>query len=713
MLILASMVLAACAPAATEAPTEEPMEEPTEEVMEEEPPSEVEAGSVGIVLPTREEPRWIQDETRFQDAFDDLGYEVEILFSQGDSGIERNNVESLITQGVQVIILTPHDGSAAAAAAEAARAADVKVIAYDRLILDTEAVDYYVTFDSIAVGEAQGQYLVDQASGSGNPLYLYAGAATDNNAFLFFEGAWNVLQPKIADGTFEIKNSEVAVGLQDKAELTREEMADIIGQITTEWDFNTAKNLAESNLTAASAEDKGDVFILAPNDGTARAIADAFAADADVSSYYVTGQDAEIASVQYIIDGKQSMTVLKDVRTLVSDAINAAVAYLEGGTPEETTTYDNGVIGVPAKPSEVITVDQDNVQEAIIDSGYWPAEEFTGLDEMAAPEEPMGDLPVVCLVTDLAGVDDRSFNASAWKGVNDAVDAGYAAPDPILLESDSEEDYQPNMDACLSQGATHIVSVGFQLGTATQTNAEANPDVKFTIVDFGYDPDVDNIRELVYQTDEAAYAAGYLAAGMTQTGIIGTYGGLNIPTVSIFMDGMTRGVQYYNEQKGTDVQVIGWDVDLQDGQFTGSFSDMGIARTTCEGILDEGADIMLPVGGAINLPCGDAIIARGIDGALIGVDADAVEAMPDTYADLWLTTILKGIDIQVMRSIMDDAQGTWTPGGAVGNAANGAVGLAPYHSWEDRVPDDLKAEVAALLEAIAAGEVTWDKFVVE
>ena len=254
------------------------------------------------------------------------------------------------------------------------------MISYDRLILDTEAVDYYVTFDSIAVGEAQGQYLVDKASGSGNPLYLYAGAATDNNAFLFFEGAWNVLQPKIADGTFVIKNSSEAEALQDKAELTRDEMAEIIGQVTTNWDFNDAKNLAEANLTATTAEDKGDVFILAPNDGTARAIADAFAADADVSSYVVTGQDAEIASVQYIIDGKQSMTVLKDVRTLVADAIAAAVAYLEGSTPQETNTYNNGVIDVPAKPSVVISVDQDNVQEAIIDSGYWPAEEFTGLE---------------------------------------------------------------------------------------------------------------------------------------------------------------------------------------------------------------------------------------------------------------------------------------------------------------------------------------------
>jgi len=335
--------------------------------------------AVGIVLPTKDEPRWIQDETRFRDALTAKGYDVEILFSQGDSAKEKANVESLITKGVKVLILTPQDGAAAAAAADAARAAGVKVISYDRLILNTDAVDYYVTFDSIAVGAAQAQYLVDHATGTGNPLYLYAGAASDNNAFLFFQGAWNVLQPKIADGTFVIKNSSEAIALQDKATLTRDEEAKIIGQITTNWEFNTAKGLAEANLTVASAADKGNVFILAPNDGIARAIADAFAADSDVTSYVVTGQDAEKASVQYIIDGKQSMTVLKDVRTLVADAISAAVAFLEGKTPPQTTTYNNGKIDVPAKPSEVISVDKDNVKAAIIDSGYWPASDFTGL----------------------------------------------------------------------------------------------------------------------------------------------------------------------------------------------------------------------------------------------------------------------------------------------------------------------------------------------
>jgi putative multiple sugar transport system substrate-binding protein len=365
LLFIASMLLSACGTPAT--PTEAVQATPSTKI------------SVGVVLPTKDEPRWIQDETRFNDAFKAAGYDVQVLFSQGDSAKEKANVESLITQGVKVIIICPQDATAAAAAADEARAAGVKVISYDRLIRDTEAVDYYVTFDSVSVGEAQAQYLVDKASGTGNPLYLYAGAASDNNAFLFFEGAWNVLQPKIVDGTFIIKNSSEAVALQTKPTLTRDEMGKIIGQVTTDWKFDVAKNLAEANLTAASAADKGNVFVLAPNDGTARSIADTFAADKAVTSYVISGQDAEEPSIQYIIDGKQSMTVLKDVRTLVGDAIAAAVAYLKGNNPAQTTTYNNGKIDVPAKPSVVVTVDKSNVKEAVIDSGYWPASDFTGL----------------------------------------------------------------------------------------------------------------------------------------------------------------------------------------------------------------------------------------------------------------------------------------------------------------------------------------------
>ena len=365
VLVILSTALAACGPAvtATVAPTQAPAS----------------SLSVGIVLPTKDEPRWIQDETRFQDALTKAGYQVQILFSQGDSAKEKANVEALISQGVKVLIICPQDGTAAAAAADEARAAGIKVISYDRLIRDTASVDYYVTFDSVAVGAAWGDFLVSKATGTGNNLYLYAGAASDNNAFLFFQGAWSKLQPKIADGTFVIKNSSEAVALQAKPTLTRDEEGKIIGQVSTEWKFDVAKNLAQANLTAAAAADKGNVFILAPNDGTARSIADTFGADTAVKSYVITGQDAEEPSVQYIIDGKQSMTVLKDVRTLVADAITAALDFLKGQTPPKTTTYNNGTADIPAKPSVVVTVDKSNVKAAVIDSGYCPAADFKNL----------------------------------------------------------------------------------------------------------------------------------------------------------------------------------------------------------------------------------------------------------------------------------------------------------------------------------------------
>jgi len=337
------------------------------------------SSEIGIILPTKDEPRWLQDEAQFVKLVKDSGYKAEVLFSQGDSAKELANAEALITKGVKVIIICPQDGTAAAAVAEAAAKAKVKLISYDRLIRESAAVDYYVTFDSVEVGAAWGNFLVSKATGAGHNLYLYAGASTDNNAFLFFEGAWSVLQPKIADGTFVVKNSSEAIALKDKASLSREEMGKIIGQVTTNWDFNTAKSKAEADLIAAKAADKGEVFICAPNDGTARAIADAFAVDKDVSKYWITGQDAEKASVQYIIDGKQSMTVLKDTRILAADAIAAAVAFLKGQAPAQTKTYNNGSKDVPAKPTAVITVTKDNVKAQVVDSGYWPAADFTGL----------------------------------------------------------------------------------------------------------------------------------------------------------------------------------------------------------------------------------------------------------------------------------------------------------------------------------------------
>ena len=329
---------------------------------------------IGIVLPSS----WAQDQARFQDSLQATGYGAQILLSQ-DSATEKADVRALIRLGIKVLILTPQDSAAAAAAADQAGAAGVKVINLGRLILNTASVDYYLDFDCVAVGAAQAQYLIAKAGATkGNNLYLYAGAASDNNSFLFLQGAWEKLQPRIADGTFVIRNSSLAVALQGNATLTRDEEGRIIGQVTTNWDFNTARALAAGNLAAAGAAGKGTVFILGPNDVTARAIADAFAADRDVTKAYVTGQDADKASVQSIIDGRQGMTVFKDPRTWVKGAVAAAVALLTGGTPAATTTVNTGTIDVPATLLASVTVTRDNIQAALIDTGYYRVGDFTG-----------------------------------------------------------------------------------------------------------------------------------------------------------------------------------------------------------------------------------------------------------------------------------------------------------------------------------------------
>jgi ABC-type sugar transport system ATPase subunit len=337
----------------------------------------------------------------------------------------------------------------AAAAVEAAKAAGVKVISYDRLITNTNALDYFVTFDSLAVGTQQAQYLVDQATGKGNPLYLYAGAPTDNNSFFFFQGAWGVLQPRIADGTFVIKNSSQAVSLQANATLTRDQQTAIFRQITTNWDRHTARNMAQANLATATAADKGNVFILAPNDSTARAIADTFAADKDVKSYLITGQDAEEASVQYIADGKQSMTVFKDVRTLVQTAVDATVALLKGQAPAVTGAVNNGIVDVPALQSPVVSVDKANVKATLIDSGYLGAGEPARASHAPAPS----DKPAVGIV--LPTQDEPRWIQDQTRFQNAFKAAGYGVE--ILFSQGDAAKEKANVESLVRKGIKVLI----------------------------------------------------------------------------------------------------------------------------------------------------------------------------------------------------------------------------------------------------------------
>lgn len=307
----------------------------------------------------------------------------------------------------------------------------------------------------------------------------------------------------------------------------------------------------------------------------------------------------------------------------------------------------------------------------------------------------------VCEVTDTGGVDDKSFNATAWKGVQDAV--AQLGIEGKVLESKEIADFEKNINAFIEEKCDMIITVGFLLGDATKAAAEANPNVKFSIVDYGYSPVIPNVVGQSFQTDEAAFMAGYLAAGVTKTGVVGTFGGMQIPTVTIFMEGFANGVAYYNTKHGTTVKVLGWDPTAQTGSFTNDFSDQQKGNDTAVSMMDEGADIIVPVAGPVGLGAAAAVKARG-NAYIIGVDSDWFLTAPD-YADITLTSIMKLMDVTTFNVIKSGLDGTFVGGSTVGNLANGGVALAPFHNLDSMVSPELKAELETVKAGILDGSI--------
>ena len=309
-----------------------------------------------------------------------------------------------------------------------------------------------------------------------------------------------------------------------------------------------------------------------------------------------------------------------------------------------------------------------------------------------------------CQVTDTGGIDDNSFNQTAWKGVQDAQKE--LGVDGRFLESQAETDYDANINSLIDGDCDVIITVGFLLGDATEKAAKANPDQPFSIVDFAYDPMIPNVLGQVYATDQAAFLAGYLAAGMTQTKILGTFGGINIPPVTIFMDGFVRGANYWNEVKSDSVMVLGWDLESREGLFTNNFDNLDDGRAYAQNLYDEGADIVLPVAGPVGLGSATLADELGVDRLkIIGVDADLY--FTDTERQhVYLTSVTKRMDATVAHVIKTTMNGDFKGGLLVGTLENGGVDLAPFHDMEDAVPDELKAELEALRVQIIDGSVS-------
>jgi len=336
--------------------------------------------TIGVSMPTQTSERWIADGNNVKEQLEGEGYTVDLQYANDDIPTQSQQVDQMITEGADILVVAAIDGTALSGQLENAAANNIPVISYDRLIRDTENVDFYVTFDNYEVGVAQGNALLtglglrneDGSPGTATGPFnveLFAGSLDDNNAFFFWDGAMSVLQPLIDDGTLVVKSGQTSI---EQAAILR-------------WQQETAQRRMDDLLTSAYNDGSRVDGVLSPYDGISRGIITALqnagygpTLDAQPQPMaVVTGQDAEIASVKLIADGVQSSTIFKDTRLLAEQAVAAASAFGEGGEPEanDTETYDNGVKVVPSYLLPVETVFADDIQSVLIDSGYWTAEE--------------------------------------------------------------------------------------------------------------------------------------------------------------------------------------------------------------------------------------------------------------------------------------------------------------------------------------------------
>ena len=310
-----------------------------------------------------------------------------------------------------------------------------------------------------------------------------------------------------------------------------------------------------------------------------------------------------------------------------------------------------------------------------------------------------------CIVSDSGGFDDQSFNQSSFEGLKKTEkDLGINTKS---AESKANSDFETNLNGMMSAGCNMTITVGFLLGDATKAAAEKNTDKHFAIIDYSYQTPIANVKPVVYDTAQAAYLAGYAAASATKTGKVGTFGGIKLPTVTIFMDGFYDGVQAYNKAKGKTVQVVGWDKATQDGSFTGDFEKQDTGKQITKNLLDQGADIVMPVAGPVGKGAGAALKeakAAGKDVKLIWVDSDGFLTAPE-YKDLMLTSVVKQMGEAVETVVKDDKDGKFSNEAYVGTLANDGVAIAPFHDLDSAISADTKSELDALKADIISGKL--------
>ncbi len=304
------------------------------------------------------------------------------------------------------------------------------------------------------------------------------------------------------------------------------------------------------------------------------------------------------------------------------------------------------------------------------------------------------------MVTDTGGIDDKSFNASAWQGMQKAQSDGKATVK--YVQSKAETDYVPNITSLIGEKCNLIVTVGGLMATATGNAAKANASQDFAEVDAAGNGK--NMQGLQYNTAQGGFLGGYLAAAYSKTGVVATYGGLKIPPVTIYMDGFQEGVNYYNQQNGKNVKVLGWDEKAQNGSFAGSFTDQTKGQTLATNFISQNADVIFPVAGGTGLGSAAAAKASGGKAVVMWVDTDGCISASQ-YCSVFLTSVVKGIADSVTKAVEGAATGSLSAKDYIGDLSNGGTGLAPFHDFDSKVPADVKSKLDSIKQDIISGKI--------
>ena len=307
-----------------------------------------------------------------------------------------------------------------------------------------------------------------------------------------------------------------------------------------------------------------------------------------------------------------------------------------------------------------------------------------------------------CIVSDVSGFNDHSFNQLALAGVTTAAEK--IGSKSIKVQSKTENDYASNIASLIAQKCNLIVAAGFNLVAAVKTAATANPTTNFAMIDDN-SMTLANVKSVVYETNEAAFLGGYAAASYSKSGVVATYGGAKYPSVTLYMDGFVDGVKYFNKQKSKNVQVLGWNVETQNGTFVGGFTDQGLSNTITKNFLDQKADVIVVVSGNLYQGAAAAIKASGGDAVLEGVDADVYNTDPANKS-IMLTSIMKNLEPSV-KAVIEQAAGskTFDNSAYVGDLKNNGVGIAPFHDFESKVTPSLADELAKIKAGIIDGSI--------